>query len=273
MRSATRGALIAVAAGLAACSTGGATKLPAGVPWLESSHYRAPIVTIDRILYDTTGITEADRDTLADQFELLSQRVATDDASQATRVLSQNLQHLAKDVRDRPLVQVRAGDTLQVEWELIRGRAFRDAAWWRHNVDDPVASIEPHRPRPARHSLALGIEQTQVEVAVSKVESLADDGEGVAASTDPNASSGRTGWPAAVRDWQVRIEHEAQELATTPPTGRNSHVDSAYRQTVEAVKSLRNGGSIADPSGRHQWIEEARTHLREARRQLESAGG
>src|SRR5215469_10343793 len=118
MQNATPGILIAVAAGLTACSTAGATKLPAGAPWLDASHYRAPIVTIDRIVYDTTAITETDRDTLASQFELLAQRVAADDASQPTRVLSQNLQHLAKDVRNRPLGQVRAGDTLQIDWEL-----------------------------------------------------------------------------------------------------------------------------------------------------------
>jgi hypothetical protein len=71
----------------------------------------------------------------------------------------------------------------------------------------------------------------------------------------------------------VRIERESQELTGTPPTGKNPHLDSAYHQTLEAVKSLRNGGSIADPSGRLEWIREARRHLTEARRQLESAGG
>jgi hypothetical protein len=274
MRSVTRGVLIAVATGLTGCSSAGATKLPAGAPWLDASRYRAPIVTIDRIVYDTTTITEMDRDTLAGQLELLAQRVGADDASQATGVLSQNLQHLAKDVRDRPLARVRAGDTLQVNWELMRGRAFRDAAWWRHNVDDPVASIQPDPPRRARHSQALGIEATQVEVAVSKVETLADDGDGLTSSTDPSVSASRTGWPPEVRDWQVRIEHESTELTSSPPPpGKNPHVDSAYHHALEAVKSLRNGGSIADPSARRAYIEDARTHLAQARHHLESAGG
>jgi hypothetical protein len=81
------------------------------------------------------------------------------------------------------------------------------------------------------------------------------------------------GWPPPVRDWQVSIERESQEMTSTPPSGKNRHLDSAYHETLEAVKSLRNGGSIADPIARQQYIGAARTHLRDARRQLESVGG
>lgn len=276
LRSATRLVLTAAAVGLSGCSAAGASKVPAGVPSLDPSLYRAQIVAIDRIVYDTAAITEVARDTLADQFELLAQRVTSDDASKAARVLSQNLQHLAKEVRARSLTSVRAGDTLQVDWELARGRAFRDAAWWRHNVDDPVASVEADRPHPSsRLSPALDLEATQVEVAVRELEDLADDGDrelGGSTGADSNARSGKNAWPE-VRNWQGRIEHEALQVRSTPPTPGNPQLDSAYHQTVEAVKSLRNAASMSYAPGSLQWIGDAHTHLREARRHLQAVSG
>jgi hypothetical protein len=235
---------------------------------LDPGRYRAQIVTIDRIVYDSDAATEADRGELADQLELLAGRTSHDNASPITTALSENLRALAAGVRKRPLPQVRRGG-LAVEWERIRGSLFADAPWWRHSSADPVAAIEPDRPH-SHTPAALRFEESQLEITVRDLEDVVDYGQreiGVQSDmAEPRSMSAQDiARQKIVRDWASRIERAAQELPAAPTSLGDSNFAGAHHETQEAIKCLRNGASMSYGAGRMQWTAEAARHLREAR--------
>jgi hypothetical protein len=268
---------------LASCGTSSGTPSSGTIPIgasrsVDPDYFRPQIVTIDRIVYDTGMVSETDRGELADELDHLANRITRGDPSPVTATLSQNLRQLARGVRERSLDRIRIQGNLSREWERIRASLFADASWWRHSAQDPIASIEPDRPHRSRVSPAARFEQDQLERAVRNLEDAADDGDrDIAGSpvtpvTDASTRARDSAWQVTVREWQARLAKLSGELPPAPAPVGDAIYAAAYRETSAAVTSLRNASGTWMPSGRQQWIADAHTHLREARRYLAQVG-
>ena len=104
---------------------------------------RAPIVTLDAILFEDGPLAEGDRDEVAKQLLVVSDVAGKDPTNTIAMVHSRELKQLADRARGTKIGTPRLNSQLRQQWFRIRSSLFADAWWFRRSSRDPIEPVVP----------------------------------------------------------------------------------------------------------------------------------
>lgn len=104
---------------------------------------RAPIVTLDAILFEDGPLAEGDRDEVAKQLLVVADVAGKDPSNTIAMVHSRELKQLADRAKGTKVGTPRLNSQLRQQWFRIRSSLFADAWWFRRSSRDPIEPVVP----------------------------------------------------------------------------------------------------------------------------------
>jgi hypothetical protein len=110
---------------------------------LNPDAHRAPIVTLDAILFEDGPLGEGDGEAVATQLLVVADAAAKDLANTIAMAHSRELKQLADIARRTKAGTPRLNSRLRQQWLRIRSSLFDDAWWFRRSSRDPIEPVVP----------------------------------------------------------------------------------------------------------------------------------
>jgi hypothetical protein len=238
---------------------------------LNPDTHRAPIVTLDAILFEDGPLGATDREEVAKQLVVVADAASQDPSNTIAMVHSRELRQLADIAKRTKTGTPRVNSQLRMQWFRIRSSLFGDAWWFRRSSRDPIAKPEPDAPSASTSSALTSAPLTAdrrngLEHVLVSLGGLIEK-----AKRDLPNSYDSEPHRQFVADLQREMVLNDVRLGPPPGTGGDAAYKDAYESADEAISALKRLGELGPgiPAGsRELLIKMAQEHLAKAIKSL-----
>lgn len=228
---------------------------------------RAPIVTLDAILFEDGPLSESGRDEVARQLIVVADVASKDPANTIAMVHGRELRQLADIAKRTRVGSPLLNSPLRMQWFRIRTSLFADAWWFRRSSRDPIERVEPDAPAASASTAPSAERRSGLESALFSVGGLI-----AKARRDLSNSSDREAHRQFVAEVEREMVLNEVRIGPQPPgSGPDAAYGDAYRSAVESMRSMKALAGLADgtpASTRESLIKQAEDHRARALKAL-----